>query len=112
MEKEINQQIKVLKKLKKEFNGVLDKYSKVEKRVKKMMNYDPSDLSDSAELKKIVKIYESFSPEDAAARLKNLDIDMTLAILKNMNTKKMSKILTALDPKISAAISSQLVRGF
>lgn len=112
MDKEIQQNIKVLKKLKKEFEAVVAKYTKAEKRVKNIMNFDPTNLEDNKDLQKIVKIYESFSPEDAAARLKNLDLDMTLAILKKMNPKKMSKILTALDPRISAALSSQIVRGF
>jgi flagellar motility protein MotE (MotC chaperone) len=112
LENEIHQKEEVLAKLKQEFETVTLKFSDVEGRIKKLMQRDPTNLQDNPQLATMIKLYESLPAEDAAARLRNLDLDLTLALLKGMKPKKLSLILLAMEPKLAAAISSQIVRGF
>ncbi|MBF0104149.1 MAG: hypothetical protein HQM16_02370 [Deltaproteobacteria bacterium] len=111
-ERSLKQEEKLLAEMKERMEGLTKNYLEIEERIKKIVQYDPSNLKDNPQLDKMVRLYESFSPEEAAARLTNLDLDMTLAILRGMQAKKLGKILSAMDPKLSAALSSRIVRGF
>jgi flagellar motility protein MotE (MotC chaperone) len=102
----------IMTRMQQQFDASTSKYSETETRVRKLMNADPMSLKDNPEVAKMIKLYESLAAEDSAERLKNLDLDLTYAILKGMQAKKLSKIMTAMDPKLSAALSSRLVRGF
>ncbi len=52
------------------------------------------DEANSRRTQRIVKIYESMPPEDAAARLEKLDEKMAVMILSTMKEKKAGKILS------------------
>lgn len=112
MERELEHKQRLVTKLKQEFDESVQKYASLEKRIRNMMRTGDGKFADNPELAKMVKLYESISPEEAADRLKNLDLDLTLALLKGMNPKQLSQIMVALDPKLSAALSSRMVRGF
>lgn len=44
-------------------------------------------------IRRIVKIYETMNPEEAAPRLEGLDNDMAVMILSSMNEKKAAKLM-------------------
>ncbi len=111
-EKEIKQQERLLAQMQIDFDALTKKFTTTEERVKGIMQHDPSNLKGNPELEKMVRLYETFSAEEAAQRLQNLDLDLTIAILRGMKPKVLSKIMTAMDPHLSAALSSKLVRGF
>ena len=113
LEDQINQKQAVLENLKSEFEQMTRRYAEVEARVQKLVQRGGStDLKENPEMVKMLALYESLSAEEAAARLKNLDLDLTLAILKGMKPKKLTQIMTAFEPQLAAALSSQMVRGF
>lgn len=112
LEEEIKQKQETLGKLKMEFETVTKKFGDVESRIQKLIQRDPTNLKDNPELAKMIKLYESLSAEEAAARLRNLDLDLTLALLKGMKPKKLTQIMSAMEPKLAAALSSHMVRGF
>ncbi|MCP5464770.1 MAG: hypothetical protein H7A33_07090 [Deltaproteobacteria bacterium] len=112
MDRELKKKERLLNQMQADFEAITTKFAETEKRIKEMIQHDPSNLKDNPELAKMIKLYETFSAEEAAARLQNLDLDLTLAILRGMKPKTLSKIMTAMDPKLSAALSSQLIRGF
>ena len=112
LERELEYKKALLVKLKEEFDQAVQKYGDLEKRIQNLMRTGDSKFKDNPELAKMIKLYESISSEEAAERLKNLDLELTIAVLKGMNPKKLSQVMTALDPKISAALSSRMVRGF
>lgn len=111
-ERDLQQQEKMLALMQQSFDALNKQYTDTEERIKKVVQYDPSNLKDNPQLIEMAHLYETFTPEDAASRLQNLDLDLTLAILKAMKPKVVGKILTAMDAKLSAALSSQMVRGF
>lgn len=112
LENKIRQKQQILESLKHEFDDLTNKYAVVEGRVKTLVQRDPGDLKNNPELVKMIKLYETLAPEESAARLRNLDLDLTIALLKGMNPKKLSLIMEALEPRLAAALSSQIVRGF
>ncbi|OGP16546.1 MAG: hypothetical protein A2V21_300305 [Deltaproteobacteria bacterium GWC2_55_46] len=59
-------------------------------------------------IRKIVKIYESMGPEEAASRIEALDKEMAVMILATMSERKASKILAF----VNVAKSVELSRSF
>ncbi len=59
-------------------------------------------------VKRLVKIYESMSPEEAAARIEKLDQDLAVMILASVNEKKAAKILGFVDVAKSVKLSKAL----
>lgn len=111
-ERRLKKRERALEQMTSKFKTLTQKFSVTEKRIKKVMQHDPTNLKGNPELTRMIKLYETFSPEEAAARLRNLDLDLTLAILKGMKPKVLSRVMSAMEPKLSAALSSQMVRGF
>jgi flagellar motility protein MotE (MotC chaperone) len=58
--------------------------------------------------KKIVKIYESMNPEEAADRIEKLDEEMAVMILASMSERKAAKVLSFVDISKSAKLSQSL----
>lgn len=112
LESDIRRKQQVLEALKLEFKDLTSKYAVAETRVRSLIQRDPGDLKNNPELAKMIRLYESLPPEESAARLKNLDLDLTIALLKGMKPKKLSLIMEVLEPRLAAALSSQIVRGF
>ncbi|OGP22225.1 MAG: hypothetical protein A2054_02505 [Deltaproteobacteria bacterium GWA2_55_10] len=61
--------------------------------------------ADDERFKKIVKIYESMSPEEAASRIEGLDKEMAVMILSSMSERKAAKILGLVDVRKSVELS-------
>ncbi len=59
-------------------------------------------------VRKIVKIYESMGPEEAASRIEKLDEDMAVMILAAMSERKAAKVLSFVDVSRSARLSQSL----
>lgn len=59
-------------------------------------------------IKRIVKIYESMKPEEAASRVEELDEDMAVMILASMSERKAAKVLSFVDVAKSVRLSQSL----
>jgi len=59
-------------------------------------------------IKRIVKIYESMKPEEAASRVEKLDEEMAVMILASMSERKAAKILSFVDVAKSVRLSQSL----
>lgn len=59
-------------------------------------------------VKRIVKIYESMNPEEAASRIEKLDEEMAVMILASMSERKAAKVLSFVDVSKSAKLSQSL----
>lgn len=58
--------------------------------------------------KRLVKIYESMGPEDAAPRLEKLEHDIAVMILATVSEKKAAKILAFIEPARAARLSQAI----
>jgi len=59
-------------------------------------------------VRKIVKIYESMNPEEAASRMEKLDEEMAVMILAAMSERKAAKVLSFVGVAKSAKLSQAL----
>lgn len=66
------------------------------------------DEAGTERVKKLVKIFESMSPEDAAPRLEKLDQEIAVLILATISEKKAAKILAFIEPARSARLSQAI----
>lgn len=76
--------------------------SSIERYVKKI------EEMNEERIRKVVKIYESMSPEEAAPRLEKLEEEMAVKVLAAMNEKKAAKILGLVELKKSVKLSESL----
>ena len=105
-EEELNASEKRLLAIKNDIDIRIIELNKVHSRINEFLKKidDANDLRN----KKIVRIYESMSPEDAAARLEKLDEKMAIMILASMNEKKAAKILSFVEVGKAAKLSEAL----
>lgn len=93
--------------LRKDINEKIDRYSKllahIEEQLKEMKK------SKDERLEQVVKTYEAMPPEDAAARLNELDEKTATKILSMMKPKKASAIMAAMEPKKVAGLTSRIL---
>lgn len=60
---------------------------------------------DAERLNKVVRIYESMSPEEAAPRMERLDEETAVSVLGVMSPKKAAKIIAVMDVDKAARLS-------
>lgn len=77
-------------------------HSRIEAFVKKI------DEINDERVKKLVRIYESMGPEEAASRIEKLDEAMAVMILASVSEKKAAKILGFVDVDKSVRLSRSL----
>lgn len=80
-------------------------HSKIEADVKKI------DEVKGERVKRVVKIYESMSPDEAATRLEKLDEEFAVMILASMSEKKAAKILGFVNIGKSVRLSKSIVKN-
>lgn len=77
-------------------------HAEIEASLKKL------DEAGTERVKRLVKIFESMGPEDAAPRLEKLDQDIAVLILSTISEKKAAKILSFIEPSRSARLSQAI----
>lgn len=92
LKKDIEARITELNKLHKDMEGFVKKIDEV----------------NDSRVKRLVKIYESMNPEEAATRFEKLSEGMAVMILSSMNEKKAAKILGLVDVDRSVKLSQLL----
>lgn len=66
------------------------------------------DAADNDSVKRLVKIYETMNPEEAAPRLEKLDTKLAVQILSTMREKNAARILEFVKVERSVALSQLL----
>ncbi|SDF93942.1 Flagellar motility protein MotE, a chaperone for MotC folding [Limimonas halophila] len=92
VEKRLEKKVQELKSLKKEINGLLVEY----------------DKQQSKQVKRLVRIYESMDPEDAARIFENLGMDVLLKVVDRMSERNTAPILAEMAPKKAQALTRKL----
>jgi len=105
-EEDIKAREEKLKALKKDIEDKLAETNKARREIEEISG--KMEEKTAERLNKVVKIYESMSPEEAAPRMERLDEETAVSILASMNPKKAAKIIAAMDVDKSARLSLAL----
>jgi flagellar protein FlbB len=62
-------------------------------------------------ISKVAKLYGDMKPDEAVAIMAQLDNDTVLAILNKMEEEQVAKILALFDPKRSANLTKEMLKG-
>lgn len=92
-----------LKALKKDIEDKLAEINKARNEVEEISRKVKE--KDTERLNKVVKIYESMSPEEAAPRMERLDEDTAVSVLSTMTPKKAAKIIAVMDVDKAARLT-------
>ena len=96
-EKEISEKMKDLEFLKKQVDQKLEELKSLREEIKSyIQKYDAKRVKDSQHL---VKVYESMTPEKAAAIFEEMDLKTAIQILSGLDQKKAGKILNFVSSK-------------
>ncbi len=95
--------------LKSEVDGNIDKYTKLLEQIDNALNGVKE--SNGKNLKHVAKAYEAMEPEDAAARLEELDKTTSVKILLMMSSKKAGAIMGVMKPAKATQITKELAKA-
>jgi flagellar motility protein MotE (MotC chaperone) len=68
-----------------------------------------SDAAAKATVDQVVKMYETMPPEEAAARLEKLPIEMALQVLRSLKGKTAGAILASVKPDKAAKLTERFL---
>lgn len=88
-EQEMDKKVTELNKLKKEIEALLGVKTEEEEK----------------SIERLVKIYEGMKPANAAAVFNTLDIDVLIAVMTKMSERKVSPILSAMNPERARTVT-------
>lgn len=91
-DKELNQKYQEMLKLRKEIENLLERQSKEEQE----------------RIASLVKIYEGMKPKDAARIFNTLDLDVLISVMSKMSERKLSGILSQMDPERAQTVTIML----
>ncbi len=86
---EVESQTARLTELKTEVQGLMDK----------------AKASHSADVDRLVKLYQSMRPQDAAGLLDGMDLEVSVRVLSTMNERQAAQIMAKMSPDRVAAVS-------
>ena len=68
------------------------------------------DDQEQAELQKLVKIYETMKPKDAARILQDMELGVLLSIMESMKERSSAPILASMNPQTARDVTAELAR--
>ena len=68
------------------------------------------DEQEAAELRSLVKIYETMKPKDAARILQELETKVLLSIMELMKERSSASVLAAMDAATARTVTTELAR--
>lgn len=94
--------------IRKDIDERIEKYSKLLVQIEDLLK----DLKKKRDerLEQVVKTYEAMPPEEAAARISELDEKTATRILSMMKPKKASSIMAAMEPKKVASLTTGILK--
>jgi flagellar motility protein MotE (MotC chaperone) len=70
-----------------------------------------SDAANEERLKGVVQMYETMKPKDAARIFERLDMGVLVDVTKRMSPRKLSAVLSAMDPAAAQDLTVELATG-
>lgn len=106
MEEELKVREERLEIVKKDIDARIRELEKVRSEIEAFAG--KIDAADNDRVRRLVKIYESMNPEEAAQRLEKLDTKLAVLILSKMREKNAAKILEFVKVERSVTLSQLL----
>jgi flagellar motility protein MotE (MotC chaperone) len=97
---------KILQATEKRIDNKIGELKKLEGRIKGLLL--EHDKEGEAQIKSLVKVYESMKPKEAARIFEELEMDILLNVTERMKEVKMAKILAAMAPKKAKTLTVRL----
>jgi len=94
-----------------ELKDVQNQMQKLEQEREKLAKEVPQKAQSNENLLLLIKLYESISPEKVASLLKQMPMAVSMQIVKMMNPKKSSQVLSAMDDRMATEISKRLIQS-
>ena len=105
--KEIDKRAIQLKVAEEEIDKKLKQLKDYEQKLEKLINeYSQKEQSN---IDSLVKLYASMKPKDAARIFNNMDLNITVALLKGMKPSASSAILSQMESEKAQAVTAQLI---
>ncbi len=104
---EIDKRAIQLKVTEEEINKKLRQLKDYEQKLQKLINAYSEQEQEN--LNAMVKMYTSMKPKDAARIFNNLDMNITVALLKGMKPSSSSAILSQMDSQKAQAVTAELI---
>ncbi len=104
---EIDKRAIQLKVTEEEINKKLRQLKDYEQKLQKLINTYSEQEQEN--LNAMVKMYTSMKPKDAARIFNNLDMNITVALLKGMKPSSSSAILSQMDSQKAQAVTAELI---
>ncbi len=105
--KEIDKRAIQLKVAEDEIDKKLRQLKDYEQKLQKLINeYSQKEQSN---IDSLVKLYASMKPKDAARIFNNMDMNITVALLKGMKPSASSAILSQMESEKAQAVTAQLI---
>jgi flagellar motility protein MotE (MotC chaperone) len=66
------------------------------------------DQKEDAQMKSLVKVYETMKPADAARIMNTLDMKVLIEVTQRMSERKIAPIMAAMDPSTAKKLTMEL----
>jgi flagellar motility protein MotE (MotC chaperone) len=106
-EKRISQKEALLKVAEQEVDRKISELASLRAELEKLL--DQQETLQEDRLRRMVKIYESMKPKEAAAIFNTLDMDVLLSVLGRMSERKSAPIFASMNPQRAQEVTIRLV---
>jgi len=108
-QRELELRENLLKAAEKRVSARIAELKSIEKRIEKELS--KQDDERMAQYMRLVKMYASMKPKQAAQIFNRLDLDVLTAMVKRMRPQSMGKIMAAMDPSAARRLTMELAKS-
>jgi flagellar motility protein MotE (MotC chaperone) len=105
-EKDLDMREQVLKVTEKRLEEKMAEIKKVQQNVDAALK--TYDHKEDAQMKSLVKVYETMKPADAARIMNTLDMKVLIEVTQRMSERKIAPIMAAMDPSTAKKLTMEL----
>lgn len=94
--------------LRREADQRIEKYTKLLAKIEDALKR--LEAAKTERMQSVVKLYEAMPPEEAAARISELDEETALVIIKGMKSRKAGVVMSFMEPKKAAELTQAMAQ--
>ena len=105
-EKEIKLQEDVLKVMEQSIETKIEELKKIEATIQELLK--KHDKQEEQKIRRLVKMYESMKPKDAARIIQSLDMPIQISVVEQMKERKVAPILASMPSAAAKKLTTEL----